>query len=186
MRIVFKNLVKEQHEKLDDNTKYVLITDDINKTIDYESLNIKPIVILYNGSYVVDLNNNSVIIDKPIDKRSCDKVINYSNTHNVDLFILKNKNKIYEIKMSTNNFHRRLIIPYMFKDKIKNVSTESLNKQIFVNNKDASLLNAIDNVLTYLNATSNYLDLLNIYSNVSYDGYVKDKVKWKGCVCFEN
>lgn len=186
MRIVFVNLDKKEKISIENNTKYVLISSDIEKIKDYKKLSIKPIVILYNGSYVIDLDKNSVIIDEPIDKRSADKIIAYSNTHNVDITLLKNKSKIYEIKMSTNNIHRRLIIPYMFKDILPRVSTTSVDKKIITNNNKASLLGAIEQVLTYLKASSNYLDLLSIYSNVSYDGYLKDKLKWKGCVSLES
>ena len=186
MRIVFVNLDKKDRPNIDKDTKYVLITNDFKKIEDYKKLSIKPIVILYNGSYVVDLEKNSVIIDEPIDKRSYNKIITYSSTHNVDVTTLENKKKIYELKLSTNNIHRRLIIPYMFKDILPKVMCMSLDKKIIITSRDVSLLGAIEQVLNYLNTSSNYLDILSIYSNVSYDGYIKDKVKWKGCVSLES
>ena len=186
MRIVFVNLDKKDKTIIDNDTKYVLITNDSTKLEDYTNLLIKPIVILYDGAYVEKKKKNSVIIDKPIDKRSYNKIMTYTNTHNVEEIDFSKNKKIYEIKMSTNNFHRRLIIPYMFKDILPNVITSTIDKKIIVTSKDVSLLGAIESVLTYLNTSSDYLDILSIYSNVSYDGYIRDKVKWKGCVSLEN
>ena len=94
--------------------------------------------------------------------------------------------KVYEIKIMTDNYHRRLIIPYMFKDLIPSVSTVTRGKSIFITNKNASLINAIDEVLNYLNITNNFIDLENIYVNISSEGYYKDKESWKGYDLYEN
>ena len=180
MRVIFANVDKKNIKKFDDNIKYVLISEDKDTLSDYENLKIKPIVILYNGSYVVDLQSNSVIIKKPIDENSFNKIISYGNTHEVITKVYKKDKNVYEIKITTDNYHRRLIIPYMFKDLFPDVKSTTRGKSIYVNSKDASLINAIDEVLNYLNVTNNYIDLENIYTNVSSEGYYKDKINWKG------
>ena len=180
MRVIFANIDKKHIKNVEENVKYVLITENSNNLKDYNDLKIKPVVILYNGSYVVDLENNSVIIKRPIDEQSFSKIIEYSNSHNVKTKVCKNNDDVYEIKISTDNYHRRLIIPYMFKDLFPDVMTTTRGKIIYVNSKEVSLINAIDEVLNYLNITNNYIDLENIYINVSSDGYYKDKINWKG------
>lgn len=180
MRVIFANVDKKNIKKFDEDTKYVLISESKDILKEYVNLKIKPVVILYNGSYVVDLENNSVIIKKPIDELSFNKIIRYSNTHNVHAKVYKNNDNVYEIKITTDNYHRRLIIPYMFKDLFPNVKSITKGNCIYVNSKDVSLINAIDEVLNYLNITNNYIDLENLYINVSDEGYYKDELNWKG------
>ena len=186
MRVFFANVDKKDLNSFNDNIKYVLITENQNEIKKYLSLKIKPIIILYDGSYVVDLENNNVIIDKSIDERSYSKIINYSNSHNVNYKIYEKQNKVYEIKITTNNYHRRLIIPYMFRDLIPNIKSLTRGKSIYITSKEASLINAIDEVLNYLNITNNYIDLENICTNVSIEGYYNDKLNWKGFEFYEN
>ena len=180
MKVIFANIDKKNIKKFENNIKYVLITEDKNCLEKYSNLNIKPIIILYNGSYVIDLENNSVIIKRPIDEVSCNKIISYGKTHEVETKVYQKGNSVYEIRISTDNYHRRLIIPYMFRDLFPDVKSVTRGKSIYINSKDVSLINAIDEVLNYLNVTNNYIDLENIYINVSSEGYYKDKVNWKG------
>lgn len=186
MKVLFVNIDKRSINKLEENIKYVLITENKDNLRNYLNLKIKPIIILYNGAYVIDLEKNSVIIKKSIDEKSCNKIINYSNHHNVNMRLYKKDDNVYEIKITTDNYHRRLIIPYMFKDLIPSVSTVTRGKSIFITNKNASLINAIDEVLNYLNITNNFIDLENIYVNISSEGYYKDKESWKGYDLYEN
>lgn len=186
MRVIFVNIDKKNIKKLDDNIKYVLITENKDNLDKYLSLKIKPIVILYNGSYVIDLERNNVIINKSIDEKSCNNIIDYSNSHNVRIKLYQKEKKTYEIKITTENYHRRLIIPYMFKDLIPNVSTSTRGKSIYITSWNSSLINAIDEVLNYLNITNNFIDLENIYINVSHEGYYRDKINWKGYDLNEN
>ena len=135
---------------------------------------------------MIDLENNHVIIKKPIDESSYSKIISYGASHKVITNTYKKDGNVYEIKITTDNYHRRLIIPYMFRDLFPDVKSITRGKSIYVNSKDASLINAIDEVLNYLNITNNYIDLENIYTNVSSEGYYKDKVNWKGIEVYEN
>lgn len=180
MKVIFANIDQRSINNYDDNIKYVLITDNKENLKIIDKFKVKPIVIMYNGSYVVDLENNSVIIKKPIDELSYNKIIRYSNSHEVKTKIYQKGNKVYEIKISTDNYHRRLIIPYMFKDLFPRVKSITQGKNIVVNSIEASLINAIDEVLNYLNVTNNFIDLENLYTNVSSEGYYKDKINWKG------
>ena len=180
MKVIFANIDKKSIKKIDDNTKYVLITDNVESLKEYTDLKNKPIVIMYNGSYVVDLENNSVIIKRPIDNNSFNKIISYSNSHNVKTKVFQKNKDVFEIKITTDNYHRRLIIPYMFRDLFPDVKSITKGNSIYINSKEASLINAIDEVLNYLNITNNFIDLENIYINVSDEGYYKDKLNWKG------
>ena len=180
MKVIFANLDQKSIKDYEDSIKYVLITDSKDNLKDFEKLKIKPILILYNGSYVVDLENNSVIIKRPIDEVSYNKIIRYSNSHKVNTKVCKKGNSVYEIIITTDNYHRRLIIPYMFKDLFPKVNSITQGKSIIINSKDVSLINAIDEVLNYLNITNNFIDLENIYTNVSNEGYYKDNINWKG------
>lgn len=180
MRVIFANIDKKSIKKIDEDVKYVLISENGFNIDKYKDLKIKPVLVLYNGSYVVDLENNSVIIDKSIDKNSYKKIIDYSNTHNVNTKVYKKNNNIYEIVITTSNYHRRLIIPYMFKDLIPNVKSITNGNSIYITKKDSSIINAIDEVLNYLNITNNIIDLENLYINVSNEGFYKDNINWKG------
>ena len=186
MKVIFANIDKKSIKNFDKNTKYVFITDNKDSLNNYESFKIKPIIILYNGSYVVDLENKNVIIKRPIDEMSYYKIIRYGNTHKVITNVYKKDGNVYEIKITTDNYHRRLIIPYMFRDLFPDVKSVTRGKSIYINSKEASLINAIDEILNYLNITNNYIDLENIYTNVSSDGYYKDKLNWKGIEIYEN
>ncbi|MBR1416228.1 MAG: HAD hydrolase family protein [Bacilli bacterium] len=186
MRVVFLNIDKKLDTIIEKDVKYVLITDDVNKLKKFENLDIKPIVALYNGSYVVDLEKNNVIIDIPIDEKSNKKIINYANSHNVNTLLKEKNNNIYEMKLLCDNYHRRLIIPYMFKDKIPNVLVTVREKDIYITSKRASLINAIDEIFEYLNVKNSYVDLENIYIKVSNEWYYKDRLNWKGYELYEN
>lgn len=186
MRVLFVNIDKKNIINYEENIKYVFITENKDDFKEFNSLKIKPIIILYNGSYVIDLENNSVIIKRPIDKKSCDKIIDYGNSHNVNVKMYQKENSIFEIRITTDNYHRRLVIPYMFKDLIPSIKSLTRGKSIYITSKDVSLINAIDEVLNYLKITNNFIDLENIYTNVSNEGYYNDKLNWKGFEFYEN
>lgn len=186
MKITIINLEKKQFKTIDNNTKYVLISNSYNNIGDYLDLKIKPILILYNGAYVIDLENNSVIINKSININSLDKIIKYSNLHDISVNYYKNNNKVYGLKLTVNNYHRRLIIPYMFKDLYPDVKCDTLGNDIYVYDRKVSLLNAIEESLSYLNIKNNYIELENIYINVSDNGYYKNNNVMKGYELYEN
>ena len=186
MKVTIINLEKKQFKTIDNNTKYVLISNSYNNIGEYLNLKIKPILILYNGAYVIDLENNSVIINKSINVNSLDKIIKYSNSHDIDINYYKNNDIIYGLKLLVNNYHRRLVIPYMFKDLYPDVKCDTVNKEIYVFDKKVSLLNAISESLNYLNIKNNYIELENIYINVSDNGYYRDNVSMKGYELYEN
>ncbi len=186
MKITMVNLDKKIIKKVNNDTKYILISNSYKNVDMYLNLSIKPILILYNGSYVIDLENNSVIINKSIDISSINSIVKYSNEHNVNIHYYKYNDKVYGLKLNCDNYHRRLIIPYMFSDLYPKVKCNTLNKDIYINNKDVSLINAIEETLDYLNIKNNYIDLENIYINVSDIGYYKDKGNWKGYEMYES
>ena len=186
MRVVFLNIDKKSIDCLNNNVKYVLITEDLRKINEFKKYRVKPIVILYNGTFVIDLENNHVIIEKPIDEKSTNKILKYSNNHNVDASLYKYEDNVFEIKLMCDNYHRRLIIPYMFKDKLPSISTLTSGKSIYIINKKASLISAIDEVLNYLNIKNNFIDLENLYTNISSEGYYKDRLNWKGFELYES
>ena len=186
MKVTMLNVDKKHIKNINNNTKYVLISNDYKNVLEYLNLSIKPILILYNGSYVIDLENNSVIINKPIDMVSLNKINNYASTHNVDVNTFEYQDNVYGLKLTTSNFHRRLIIPYMFSDLLPKVKCNTINKEIFINNNKASLLNAIEVTLNYLNIKNNYIDLENLYINISNDGYYKKELNWKGYEIYES
>ena len=186
MKITIVNLEKKKIKTLDNNTKYVLITNDYTSINEYLGLKIKPILILYSGAYVVDLDNNSVIINKSINVNSLNKISKYCSTHNVDISYYKYDDTIYGLKLMSNNYHRRLIIPYMFSDLYPNVKCNTVSKDIFVSDSKVSLINAIEETLDYLNIKNNYIELENIYINVSDNGYYKNSISMKGYELYEN
>ena len=186
MKVVFLNIDKKSITNIKSNIKYVLISENLKNVSKYLDLDVKPILILFNGAYVIDLEKNSVIINKPIDELVYQDIFKYANTHNVNIIPFKRDNNVYEIKLSCDNYHRRIIIPYMFKDKYPRVSTILRNKSICVINRDVSLMSSIEEVLNYLKLNSNYIDLENIYVNVSIEEYYKDKINWKGYELYEN
>lgn len=186
MRVVFLNIDKKEIVNIKSNIKYVLISENPKNVSKYLGIDIKPIVILYNGAYVIDLEKNSVIINKPIDEKSYNDIYKYATTHNVNIIPFKKNDNVYEIKLSCDNYHRRVIIPYLFEDKIPKVTTIKRNKSLCVTSRDVSLISSIEEVLSYLKLNTNYIDLENIYINVSIEGYYKDKLNWKGFELYES
>ena len=157
----------------DNNTKYIIITNDILDISKFNNYSVKPTLIMFDGTYVIDLDKNNVIIDNCIDKKEVSKIKKYALSHEVKLTCNEYNNKIYELKLNTNNFHRRLIIPYMFKDKYKNIDIKVENKDIYVTKKYNSLLNAIDLVFEYLHINYNFMDLQSICDYVDTVGFYK-------------
>ena len=186
MKIKMINLDKKEFKTINNDTKYILISNSYNSVKKYLDLKIKPILILYNGSYVVDLDNNSVIVNKSIDIKCLNSIIKYSLEHNVDINYYKYNEIIYGLKLIVNNYHRRLIIPYMFKDLYPKVKCETVNKEIFINDSKVSLINAIEETLNYLNIKNNYIELEDIYINVSDKGYYNNILNLKGFGLYEN
>ena len=186
MRVVIANIDKNPIIKYEENIKYVLISDDICTIKKEYELQVKPIIILYNGSYVVDLENKRIIINKSIDNNNFYDILKYINRHNITFNLYKKGRDIYGIKIFTSNYHRRLIIPYMFNDLYPKVSCITIGKNIYVYSKEASIINAIDEVLNYLNVNNNYVDLENIYTYITNKGYYKENINLKGIEMYEN
>ena len=183
MKIEMINLEKKKLSNINNKTKYILISNSYNSIVDYLDLKIKPLLIMYNGSYVVDLENNRVIISKSINNSCLNKIIKYSNAHNIHINYYKYNNVIYGLNLSCDNYHRRLIIPYMFKDLYPEVKCSILDKEIYVFDNKVSLMNAIEETLDYLNIKNNFIDLENIYVNVSDNKYC---YSWKGYELYES
>jgi len=168
-----KVIVTKEDNVLDDNTKYIIISNNIIDMKKYQDYKVKPILILFDGSYVIDLDKNNVIIDNYINKLSVSKINKYAKTHRVDINLSSYNDKVYEIKLTTNNYHRRLIIPYMFKDLLKNIDTIKDNKDIYIVEKNSSIITAIDNIFEYLNIKYNFMELESICDYVNKNGYYK-------------
>ena len=74
----------------------------------------------------------------------------------------------------------------MFKDLYPDVKCDTLGNDIYVYDKKVSLLNAIEESLSYLNIKNNFIELENIYINVSDNGYYKNNNVVKGYGLYEN
>lgn len=166
-------ITKNKDNIINNDGKYVIMTNNIDDISKYKNFEKKPILIMFDGSYVIDLDKNNVIIDNCIDEKSICKIKKYALSHKVDMKSAKYNDKVYEIKLNTNNSHRRLVIPYMFKDRLKNVDTRVDNKDIYVINKYNSILNAIDLVFEYLNIKYNFMELEDICSYIKSIGFYK-------------
>ena len=186
MKVTIVNLEKKKIISIDNETKYILITNNYKDVKEYLNLKIKPVLILYSGAYVIDLENNNVIINKSVDINSLNMINEYCSSHNVDISYYQYNNTIYGLKLISNNYHRRLIIPYMFKDLYPDVKCDTLGNDIYVYDKNVSLLNAIEESLSYLNIKNNFIELENIYINVSDNGYYKNNNVVKGYGLYEN
>ncbi len=184
MNIKIVNIEKELINEIDDNCKYIIILNNENTLDNISNYKIKPILVLYNGAYVVDLENNNVIIEKSIDLISYSKIIRYANTHDVKINLFKKNNLVYQIKLSTNNYHRRLIIPSYFKDLVPEIRCINSNKEILIVNNNVSLYEAIEMVLDYLNIEFNLFELENIVSNIN-EKYFNNNNYWKENILYE-
>ncbi len=177
MKVTIVNLEKKKIISIDNETKYILIANNYKDVKEYLDLKIKPVLILYSGAYVIDLENNNVIINKSVDINSLNMINKYCSSHNVDISYYQYNNTIYGLKLISNNYHRRLIIPYMFKDLYPNVKCSTLDNNIFVCDNKVSLISAIEEVYDYLHIKNNYIELENIYINVSDKGYYNNVLK---------
>lgn len=171
MKVCFLDIDKKKLKNIKEDTRYVIITNnDLDNINEYNIFEFKPIIIAYNGSYVIDLANNSVIIKKPISEYCLNKVLDYTNTHDVNTKLYQNNKDLFEIKLETRNRNRMMVIPKLFKDKIPNVKSVGDLETIYVTNSNASIINAIGEVLSYLNINEDIIGLDNIYNNINING----------------
>ena len=70
MRVIYYDVDKKKLGQIKKKTKYVLLSNDIKILQECYNFDILPIVILFNGAYVIDLEKNHVIIDKSISSSS--------------------------------------------------------------------------------------------------------------------
>lgn len=171
MKVIFIDVDKNSFINELDDIKYVVISNSLTKIEKYNDMKIKPIVVLFNGAYVIDLENNNVIIDKSISNLAMNKILKYSNSHNVEVEKCDKDNFTYQLELNPDNPHRRLIIPYYFKDKISEVKCISKNKKVYVFNRDVSMLSAIEEIMNYLKYEEDIFEIERIYLMVSNLGY---------------
>lgn len=179
MKVVFIDLDKNSFINEKENIKYVVISDNPKKLEKCNNMELKPIVVLFNGAYVVDLENNNVIIDKSISKKAINKILNYSKNHDVEIKKCNRNNLVYQMELMSNP-HRRLIIPYYFKDKISDVKCITKNNKVYVFNKDVSMLSVIEEIMNYLKIEEDIFEIERIYLMVSNIGYFNDSKKKEG------
>lgn len=185
MNVVFIDVDKNKFISEDENIKYIVISNKFDEIEKYNNMKIKPIMVLFNGSYVIDLENNNVIIDKYISQMALDKIMNYSNDHNVEIKKYNKGNFIYQMELNPDNPHRRLIIPYYFRDKISEVKCITKNKKVYVFNKDVSMLFAIEEIMNYLKYDNDIFEIEKIYLMVNDVGYFNNFNKKEGII-YEN
>ena len=175
MKVIYLDIDKCDIKLLDTDTKYVVFANDLSRVKDFINLEIKPIFILNQGAYIIDLDNKNVIIKEPILKEKVDIIVDYCNKHNVSYDFKKVGSDIFEIILNTDNVHRRLIIPYYFKDYVSLVKCNVKDDKIYVINQNVSILRAIEEVDDYLNIGGNILEIDDIYQHIKGIGYFKER-----------
>lgn len=172
-KVMFINIDKMKLDAVDTDCKYILFTSRYYSQIDIKKFKIKPIVICFNGSYGIDLENNKILFNNPLLKSDVSKILNYANNHNVNYEVLENENIIYSFKLCTNNYSRMLIIPSYFNEILKYTKTiyriaPKSNKMYynFVVSKNVSFITNLSNIIEYLHIKANNFIELEHISNL--------------------
>ena len=108
-KVIFWDIDKKKITRVNKNTKYVILTNKSYKDIDISTFEIKPIIISYSGALIIDLENNKVINNKNINKNNLKVILNYFNNHDIKYQLLKDNDKIYQVKIESKNYYRMLI-----------------------------------------------------------------------------
>ena len=182
-KVIFQNIDKKKIDKIEEDCKYVILTSGSYEEVDVSEFKIKPIVLAYNGSYGIDLENNKVIINESIKQNELKLVYNYFDNHDIKYKAMKKNNNIYTVKFISDNFYRMLIIPTYFKEKYKYFKTlyqypyKLNNKYLnYLISNNISKISNLSTIINYLGITTiNILDLevlsVKIVDNLDELGY---------------
>lgn len=184
-KVIFWNIDKRKLNKINKNTKYVISTNNNFNLV--EQFDIKPIIVAYNGSLIIDKENNKIIKEELLNNSTLKPVINYFKNHDISYKIDIKNNKIYQIKIESKNYYRMLILPMFIKNKFKNVKTAynypiKIGKDLYQNYIISDKITPISN----LNLIIDYLDpkeidifelaklIDDINNNLNEIGYFKE------------
>ena len=191
-KVIFWDIDKKRLTKINKDTKYVILTNKNYKDIDVSSFDIKPIVISFSGSLIVDLENNKIINNKVLNKNNLKVIINYFKSHDINYELIKDNDKIYQLKIESKNYYRMLVLPMFINSKFNDVKTLygypiKINKNLYQNYIISDKISSISN----LNLIINYLDIMctnivelscmidDINNNINNYGYFKELDKRK-------
>lgn len=171
-KIIFWNLDKKSLINIESGAKYIIISN--KNDINFNDFKIKPIIITHHGSKVIDLESNKIITDYYLTNDSIISFIDYASSHNVNIEKIRDNKKTYELKLTSSNYYRMLILPAYIKEKYSEIATIynypfTFNKKKYINyvvNKKVKLIDNIITILDYLNIESN--DILRL-TNVSFE-----------------
>ena len=166
--IIFWNLEKRELNNIESKAKYIIFTD---KDVNINKFAIKPIIIRFHGSLIIDCETNDTIFSSKLSADRIKQIVTYALKHNVK-YIENNYNKeTYEIQLETTNFNRMLVMPAFIRNEYNGLKTyyESpnlINNNSFINyviNDDVSVLESLLCIINYLKLKSNdILELTNI------------------------
>ena len=185
-KVIFWDIDKKSLDKID-NCKYVLLTNGNYEDIDITSFKIKPIIIAFNGSLIIDKENDKILNDEIMNNNAVKLVIDYFNKHDINYQMNVINKKIYQIKIESKNYYRMLILPMFIKNKFKNIKTSygypiKINKDLYQNYIISDKISTISNlnlIINYLNISMNNIFELSqmidkINNNLIEFGYYKD------------
>ena len=186
-RVIFWDIDKNNINKFDKDTKYVLITKDNYNVVNNDAFDIKPIVIKYNGAFIIDLEKNKVINNEILHKSDLKPVINYFKNHDINYQLNIENDKIYQIKIESKNYYRMLVLPMFIKNKFNNVKAVynypiKLGKDLYQNyiiSDRISIISNLNEIINYLGTKQeNIIELSRIIDNINNNlnefGYFKD------------
>ena len=166
--IIFWNLEKRELNNIESKAKYIIFTD---KDVDINRFNIKPIIIRFHGSLIIDYETNETIFSSKLSSDKIKQITAYALNHNVDYIKNKYNKETYEIQLETTNFNRMLVMPAFIKNEYNGLKTyymspNLINNNCFINyviNDDVSVLESLLCIINYLKLKSNdILELTNI------------------------
>ena len=166
--IIFWNLEKRELNNIESKAKYIIFTD---KDVDINRFNIKPIIIRFHGSLIIDYETNETIFSSKLSADRIKQIVTYALKHDVKYIESSYNNETYEIQLETTNFNRMLVMPAFIKNEYNGlktyyVSPNLINNNSFINyviNEDVSVLESLLCIINYLKLKSNdILELTNI------------------------
>lgn len=163
-------------------------------------LKVYPLIIACNGALVKRYDNNEIIYDSKISRKTVRKIFDFTSSHNCKLLAHEDNNNYYIRKnddigtgivgltITSNNYERMITMKYLFKDQIPEVEFVNSSKAIYlekrihnkiyfhdINNKNVTKGKGISEVLDYLNLNSNEVMSIGDSNNDISMTYVVDK-----------
>ena len=168
-KVIFWDIDKIKLKTIKKDYKYVLLTSKSYKDVDISEFTIKPIIVSYNGSYIIDLENNKILNNISIKKDDIYPLTRYFDKHDITYKTYNNPNT-YQLKIESKNYYRMLILPMFIKNKFNNVKTVyqypiKINKELYQNYIISDKITTISNLSTIIN-----------YLNVSIDNIIELKL----------